>query len=296
MARIRSIKPSFFRHEGLQEIERDHPGCCAMLVFSALWGHCDKDGTFQWRPNQLKLDILPFLPFVMAETLQLLLDAGMIVQFESNGRTYGNIPTFSDHQRITGSEKTEDAAYPAPPKHLGNTLDRSIDQEGKGREEEREEEGKGSAEPSHDDSAPSDSLLTFPVIGKGAKEWHLTADYVAELAGDYPGLDVLGECRLAHAWAVANVTKRKTARGMASFLVRWLNRAVDSGGGRKLAAVAAPRQSDRHIAPSHRPKPVNDAGEDWFEECKRLHGGKCGLSQANHRHQMARDAADGASA
>lgn len=44
MARIRTIKPEFFRHEGLQDLEQANPGAYAMLVFAALWGHCDKHG------------------------------------------------------------------------------------------------------------------------------------------------------------------------------------------------------------------------------------------------------------
>ena len=38
---------------------------------------------------------------------------------------------------------------------------------------------------------------------------------------------MLGECRKAHAHIEASPAKRKTARGMPSFLVSWLNRAVD---------------------------------------------------------------------
>ena len=109
---------------------------------------------------------------------------------------------------------------------------------------------------------PTPALLTFPVIGKGPKEWHLTASYVAELAGDYPGLDVLGECRTARAWCVANFTKRKTAKGLPAFLVNWLNRAVKDGG-QRLALVPA-RQPER---------PALGA---WRDECERVHGGTQG--------------------
>ena len=123
---------------------------------------------------------------------------------------------------------------------------------------------------------PTPALLTFPVIGAGPKEWHLTASYVAELSGDYPGLDVLGECRSARAWCVANPAKRKTAKGLPAFLVNWLNRAVNSGG-QRLALVPS-RQPER---------PALGA---WRDECERVHGGTqgnyCG-TQAMHVARMA---------
>lgn len=150
MARIRSVKPAFFRHEALQDLERAHPGAYVMLVFEGLWGHCDKHGVFQWRPRQLKLDILPFLDFEMADTLTVLQDAGFLVQFKAHGQPYGYIPTFNDHQRINGKEAKDDSPLPPPPgsireavgKHQGSAGDELVGQEGKGkgREQEKEQE------------------------------------------------------------------------------------------------------------------------------------------------------------
>jgi hypothetical protein len=37
VARIRTVKPGFFRHEGLQELESLHPGAHTMLVFAGLF-------------------------------------------------------------------------------------------------------------------------------------------------------------------------------------------------------------------------------------------------------------------
>ena len=119
MARIRSIKPDFFRHEGLQDLEASNPGRYPMLVFAGLWGHCDKAGRFEWRPRMLKLDILPFLDFDMAETLQLLVDSGYLRRYSSHGGHYGWIPSFSEHQRINGKESQEPEKYPAPPETSG---------------------------------------------------------------------------------------------------------------------------------------------------------------------------------
>lgn len=148
MARIRTIKPDFFRHEGLQDLASEY-GAHVMLVFAGLWGHCDKAGRFEWRPRLLKLDILPFLDFDMQEALEILARAGQVEYYEMNGKAYGLIRTFRDHQRISGKELQESEKHPEPPeeqprsngeatgKQQGSSGDQLESQEGKGREGNR---------------------------------------------------------------------------------------------------------------------------------------------------------------
>ena len=114
MARIRTVKPEFFRHERLQDLEIANPGSYPMMVFAGLWGHCDKAGRFEYRPRQLKLDILPFLPFEMESTLRLLESAGFVRRYEVDGKTYGEIPSFGKHQRLGGKELQEPEKHPSP--------------------------------------------------------------------------------------------------------------------------------------------------------------------------------------
>lgn len=168
MARIRTIKPEYFRHEGLQALEADHPGAYPMLVFAGLWTVCDRTGRFPWRPRILKLDILPFLDFEMGSTLGLLEGAGFIQRYEADGETFGLIPGFERHQRITGTEAKGDPRYPEPEletlgKHSGSTLETLGNQPGNnlattwqtGREKEGKGKGKGKGkEGSTSPSAP----------------------------------------------------------------------------------------------------------------------------------------------
>lgn len=114
MPRIRTVKPDFFRHEQLQDLEAANPGQYPMLVFAGLWGHCDKAGRFEWKPRQLKLDILPFLNYEMAKTLTLLEAHQFVRRYTVDGKEYGCIPTFSEHQRINGKESQEPEKYPQP--------------------------------------------------------------------------------------------------------------------------------------------------------------------------------------
>jgi hypothetical protein len=142
MARIRTIKPDFFRHEVLQDLEAANPGRHVMLVFAALWGHCDKLGRFEWRPRQLKLDILPFLEFDMTETLTLLCQAGLLRRYEAEGKQYGLVETFEKHQRISGKEAQESKCFPGPQEGSTGEAPEKLPgaQEGNG---VQEQEGKG---------------------------------------------------------------------------------------------------------------------------------------------------------
>lgn len=125
MARIRTIKPEFFRHEGLQDLERNHPGRYPMLVFSGLWLVADKLGHFEWKPRSLKLDILPFLDFDMEKTLELLRSFSYLRKYEDCGKLYGEVANFARHQRISGKEATAEPRYPEPLEYLEGDSPRS---------------------------------------------------------------------------------------------------------------------------------------------------------------------------
>lgn len=98
MARIRTIKPVFARHEKLQELESARPELRPMLTFCCLWTQCDREGRFEWRPRQLKLDVLPFVDYDLGATMELLAEHDFIRKYEVGGRWYGHVPTWSEHQ------------------------------------------------------------------------------------------------------------------------------------------------------------------------------------------------------
>lgn len=122
MPRIRTLKPEFFRHEVLQELEVSHPVQRPMLVFAALWGHCDKHGRFEWRPKQLKLDVLPFVDFDLSVSLELLAQHGFLRSYEVDGKRFGQVLKFLTHQRISGKEVQVETKIPPPPGELRPVL------------------------------------------------------------------------------------------------------------------------------------------------------------------------------
>lgn len=196
MARIRTIKPTFFRHEGLQELELCHPGKYPMFVFAGLWGHCDKLGRFRWKPRTLKLDILPFLPFDIADTLAILEQSGCVRRYVVDGKEYGLIPTFTDHQRINGKEAQEPCEFPDPPtegvenvidlpgKHWGSTGEAIEKHSGSSRDDRKGREGKGREQERKGTDSTADKTKNLPALASPS----LTVDQVVELWNAAPGI------------------------------------------------------------------------------------------------------------
>lgn len=112
MARIRTIKPEFFRHEALYEAERES-GLPLRVAFAGLWTAADREGRFKWRPRSLKIDALPYDEVDFERVLEVLRAHGHIVRYEAGGVAYGFIPSWSRHQHINLRELP--STLPAPP-------------------------------------------------------------------------------------------------------------------------------------------------------------------------------------
>lgn len=111
MARIRTIKPEFFRHERLYDAEREH-GLPLRLAFAGLWTAADREGRFRWSPRALKLDCLPYDDVDFERVLDALASRGFVVKYAVDGKEYGLIPGWSTHQVVNNKEKPSD--IPAP--------------------------------------------------------------------------------------------------------------------------------------------------------------------------------------
>jgi hypothetical protein len=114
MARIRNIKPEFYSHEELQDMEAEHPELHPMLVFSALWTQCEWSGVFHWSIRKLKLAILPFLEYDIEKALEYLEQHGFIKKFVQDDKEYGYVHNFVKYQAISGKEKDQELKYPVP--------------------------------------------------------------------------------------------------------------------------------------------------------------------------------------
>jgi len=103
MARIRTIKPEFFRNAKLYRAEVES-GLPLRLAFAGLWTAADREGRFVWRPDELKLDALPYDPIDFAKILDALAERGYIIRYEIDGQTYGAIPSWNKHQIVNHRE------------------------------------------------------------------------------------------------------------------------------------------------------------------------------------------------
>lgn len=111
-AKIRSVKPEFFQHDELFDLERES-GLPIRLAYVGLWTQCDREGRFEWKPRFLKLQILPYDDVDFAAVLDALQSRGFVARYDVDGRCFGVVPSFTRHQLINNRES--DSKIPAPP-------------------------------------------------------------------------------------------------------------------------------------------------------------------------------------
>ncbi len=106
MARIRTIKPDFFKHEDLAELP-----AMTRLLFIGLWTQADRAGRLEDRPKRLKVEIFPYEEYDIESGLKDLETQGFIVRYDNSGR-FIQISNFSKHQQPNIKEK--ESTIPAP--------------------------------------------------------------------------------------------------------------------------------------------------------------------------------------
>lgn len=112
MARIRTIKPSFFRSEDVSALPLR-----ARLTWIGLWTHCDDQGRAKDNARLIKGDLWPLDEVSLNEIeddLETLAVCGRIVRYEVDGKRYLVITNWSDHQKI---QKPTESKIPAPPRN-----------------------------------------------------------------------------------------------------------------------------------------------------------------------------------
>jgi hypothetical protein len=139
VARIRTIKPEFFTSEdifGLTPLAR--------LFYVSLWCEADREGRLEWKLGTLKARYLPADNCDISVLAQELIDMGLIVLYEVDGKKYAEIPTFVEHQVINNREAP--SKIPARVPHASGTRESVVKAEGKGKE------GKEGSDASNDDA------------------------------------------------------------------------------------------------------------------------------------------------
>lgn len=120
--------------------------------------------------------------------------------------------------------------------------------EGEGETEREAEEETEQSSPRREDASAGTPIVgfSFPCDGK-VKSWSLTQELLTEWSEAFPTLDILAECRQAHAWIRAKPENQKTAKGMPAFLVGWFGRSRNKGGNRAPAAASKSQQTIQNV-------------------------------------------------
>jgi hypothetical protein len=172
MARIRTIKPSLFRHELLFEIEQE-TGLPIRLSFAGLLTAADREGRFRWSPRQLKLDCLPYDDVDFSLVLDALWKHGLVLKYQTPDGEFGFIPTWHKHQHVNQREAASELPEPKQEHMCEYSADTCAHVQARGEQEGKGREGKGTdiravahATRPALDSAFADFWKAYPSRGK----------------------------------------------------------------------------------------------------------------------------------
>lgn len=191
MARIRTIKPEFFKHYELWQAEVE-TGLPLRVAFAGLWCVADREGRFRWLPPQIKIDVLPYDDIDFSRVLDALATRGFVVKYRVDGREYGHIPGFSRHQVVNNRERKSELPEPNETNIL--TRDERVDdacatrearresgREGKGRERKGKEKGGADAPETEFAFVGHIVRLTWRDFERWKESYHAVPDIIAEL-------------------------------------------------------------------------------------------------------------------
>lgn len=98
MARIRSVKPEFWKSDQIVELSRD-----ARLFFIGLWNFCDDQGVCKNSPRTLRMEIFGGDDDITSDTIRRLLaeliNMSLVGVYAVDGVEYIHVFTFKTHQK-----------------------------------------------------------------------------------------------------------------------------------------------------------------------------------------------------
>jgi hypothetical protein len=178
MARIRTVKPSFFSDAKVCKLSVE-----AQLLFIGMWCFADCEGYLWDDPDQIQLDVFPSRPHIkVAALVEELLLSGMVVSLQTTiGRDALWIRKLTSHQRI----KNESASIIAPLTcavsgqiRISPDESANVPQEGKG----REGKGRGLSEGGDPSDATPKELVSFYAGECKSNGWEPVEDLRNQIA------------------------------------------------------------------------------------------------------------------
>ena len=125
MARIRTVKPEFFRDRKLSECS-----VSAQLTFIGLWCAADDEGRYLYEPGLLKADVWPLQEGVLAGQVAAfvkeLTRVAVVCEYETAGHRYLHVVNWHRHQKIN---RPTPSRLPACPRITHGVLSEGSPQE-----------------------------------------------------------------------------------------------------------------------------------------------------------------------
>lgn len=118
MARARNIKPGFFTHDGLAELD-----AMTRLLFIGLWTVADRCGRMEDRPKRIKAEVMPYDDCDVEAMLNALHSSGFIQRYTVGGVAAIQIVKWDKHQNP--HIKEADSTIPAPCEQGADTVQAS---------------------------------------------------------------------------------------------------------------------------------------------------------------------------
>jgi hypothetical protein len=194
MARIRTIKPEFWRHEALSELpEATH------LLAAALLNYADDEGFFNANPKLVQAECCPLRePSIpIAKSIGQLAAIGYIALGRAeDGRIFGRVVGFEAHQKINKKTPSKISKIAIVWEDYGRTT-------GGLREDYRPEQGTGNREQGREKEqeagAPAPALIAEPYAWHG-RVVKLTPQAFADWKRAFAALDLEAELIARDAW------------------------------------------------------------------------------------------------
>lgn len=186
--------------------------------------NCDDYGRFDARPAILKGRLFPLAESKtqknMTDALNKLASVGLIELYEVNGRPFLHVVTWDKYQRI----RAKRSKFP-PPDGTCRQMPSNVPVIQSESNPDPNPNPNISAEPEPVSAPP---VISFPL--NTGEFYPIFPDDVDQWQRLYPAVDVIQELKKMLGWLESNPKKRKTSRGIRSFVTNWLSRQQDRGG------------------------------------------------------------------
>lgn len=226
MARIRYIKPDFFKDEDLAELPYE-----ARLFFAGMWCHADKAGRLEDRPARLKAEIFPYdAKFDANRALEILANPKkhspngrpFVIRYAIDGDRFIQIVAWEKHQKPHHTE-AESVIPPPPPNN------------GKGNMNGDYKGECSSSECSDDEPNNNRSITVKPArinFNATSRAWEgISPEDMEAWSKAFPACDLNSELAQMIEWIIGNPAKGKKSH-YRRFITGWLSRSQNRGGGR----------------------------------------------------------------